>query len=504
MGELFGLRSRLGDLELQLVLETVSPWLAARVDALARTRAVGLAPELLSFVVLKLTLTPALEPAVDFATERVDGRLSRSLSAHRWSAAAGVGAIESFGAEWADQDPSLQRAITLLAVAVDAPPERREETLEDALTAALDGARDRVVEFSNAIRGPAMGIYAFGVMLPLALIGLLPVLAASGGGVSPFALAVLYDVLIPVGLTASAVWLWARRPAVSDAGFDDAILRHARPRKAAVVGLGVGIVAGLIVQLAGPSWMVPITAGGSGVGAGLAVCLHPAVEARERLDRLEARLPDAVTIVGQKLGEGTPIEAAVDAVAERFDGPLGELFERAAVRQRRTGDPIDRVFLGPDGLLTDVPSQRTAAALSLSTTAATHGPPGGRTLLSVGEYLGSLQDVERAARRELSQTTNTLKQTAVVFAPAIAGVTVALATGMGAVDGSGQPVDVAALGRVVGVYVLQLGIVLPSLSVVLARGFDPVRMGFQSAVALGVGSVVYPLSFVAARTLVYV
>jgi len=503
MDEHSTLRSCLGGLEPHTALKMLSPWLATRVGRLARTRAVGRAPELLSFVVLKLTLSPALEQALDFATDQVDGRLSRSLAAHRWGAASGVRAIERFGAEWADQDPSLQRAITLLAVAVDAPSDRREATLEDALTAALDGARDRVVEFSNAIRGPAMGIYAFGVMLPLALVGLLPVLAASGGGVSPLALAVLYDLLIPVGLTSSAVWLWARRPAVSDAGFDEAILRHARPVNAVAAGLGAGLGAGVGVRLLGPSWMTPITAGGVAVGAGLAVCLHPAVEAQTRLDRLEERLPDAVTIVGQKLGEGEPIESAVGAVADRFDGPLGDLFERGRARQRTTGEPIDRVFLGPEGLLATLPSQRTEAALSLTATAATYGPPGGRTLLSVGEYLGSLQDVERAARRELSQTTNTLKQTAVVFAPAIAGVTVALATGMGAVDGSGQPVDVAALGRVVGVYVLQLAIVLPSLSVVLARGLDPVRMGFQSAVALGVSSVVYPLSFVVARSLVY-
>ena len=504
MGKQSALRSRLGELNRQDALELLSPWLAGKAEALARTRAVGLAPELLSFVVLKLTLAPSLEQAVDFATDQVDGRLSRSLAAHRWGSPSGVRAIERFGAEWEAHDPSLRRAITLLTVAVDAPPDRREATLDDALTAALDGARDRVVEFSNAIRGPAMGIYAFGVMLPLALVGLLPVLAASGGGVSPLALAVLYDLLIPLGLTVSAVWLWARRPAVSDAGFDDAILRHARPVKAPAVGLGAGLAAGVAVRLIGPTWMTPITGCGVAVGAGLATGLHPALTAQARLDRLEQRLPDAVTIIGQKLGEGEPIEVAVSAVAERFDGPLGDLFERGTARQRSTGEPIHRVFLGTDGLLAALPSQRTEAALSLTATAATYGPPGGRTLLSVGEYLGNLQDVERAARRELSQTTNTLKQTAVVFAPAIAGVTVALATGMGAVDGSGQPVDVGALGRVVGVYVLQLGIVLPSLSVVLARGFDPVRMGFQSAVALGVGSVVYPLSFVAARSLVYV
>jgi hypothetical protein len=486
-------------------LESIAPGVAAWIEAFARGRAVGLAPELLAFAILQVTLSPSLERAADFATDAVDGRLSRSLAAHRLAAVSGAAAFEAFADEWADQDPSLRRAVTLLTVAMDAPADRRADTLENALTAVLDGARDRVVEYATAIRGPAMGIYAFGVMLPLALVGLLPVLASSGGGVSTLALAVAYDGVIPIGLAGSGLWLWARRPAVSDVAFDVGVLDHARSVPIVLAaGVSTAVAAWIAVPLLAPAWVAPITATGVGAGTALVLGLDPVLAAQRRIERLEARLPDALTIVGQRLEDGEPIETTIGSVAERFDGPIGDLLARAATRHRRTGAPMERTLLGPDGLLGDVPSRRVEAAFSLATTAAEHGPSGGVTLRSVGEYLEELLTVERDARRELSQTTSTLRQTALVFAPAIAGVTVALATGMGAVDGSGRALDVAALGQVIGVYVLSLAIVLPALSVVLARGFDPVRMGYQSGLALAVGGIVYPLCFVAARSLVYV
>lgn len=488
-----------------LVGESALETFAGYLEAFRRTRAVGTAPDLIAFAILQVKLTPSLERAADFATDAVPGRLSQSLASERLATVSGSDAFEAVANDWAAVDPSLRRAVTLLQVAMDAPAERRAETLEDALEAVLDGARERVVEFSTAIRGPAMGIYAFGVMLPLALVGLLPVLASNGGGVSTLALAVVYDFAIPIGLIGSGIWLWGRRPAVTDQAFDAGLMTHATAAPtvlAAGAAGGVGAVAGGTVFA--PNWVRPILGLGVSTGTALALWLRPVLAEQERLADLEARLPDVLVVAGQRLEEGDPLETTVGAVGERFDGPIGGLFGRAGARQKRSGDPVEAVFFGENGVLEAVPSQRVRAALALVTTAGEYGPAGGRTLQSVGSYLEALFGVEREARRELAQTTSTLKQTALVFAPAIAGVTVALATGMQSVEGTGQSLDVAALGLVVGLYVLLLAAILPALAVVLERGFDPVRMGFHSGVALAVGSVVYPLSFLTARSLVYV
>jgi Flp pilus assembly protein TadB len=348
-----------------------------------------------------------------------------------------------------------------------------------------------------------MGIYAFGVMLPLALVGMLPVLSATGGGFPMVLLAIGYDLVIPVGLLAAGVWLAIRRPAVADPSGRREMIEGTSPTKPMVVGLAVALPGFVLAPVFLPEWSRWTLACGTGVGASLYAFFAPLREEQQAIEEIEAELPDAVSIVGQSLAEGEPIERAVGTVGERAPGEIGTLFERAATRQRRLGQSVLEAFHGDVGVLRTVPSRRASTTISLITEAARHGRPAGRTLHAVADYLDALDRVEREARRELAQTTSTLRQTAMIFAPAIAGVTVALATGMDGVDAPGKPVSVAMLGQVIGWYVVLLAVVLPSLSVVVERGFEPIRMGYRTGLALVTGVTVYPVTFLAARSLVY-
>ena len=468
-----------------------------------RSTAIGAGPALVSYAVLKLRLDPSMESAADFAADSVGGHLGASLASHRKAAATGREALADFAADWADLDPSMQRAVSLLGVAVETPSADRPAVLDRALNTVLEGAKERVTAFAADTRGPVMGIYAFGVMLPLALVGMLPVVSTTGGGVPLVLLALGYDFVIPVGLIAAGSWLAVKRPAVAARSGRPGLFEETTPSNALVTGLAAGISGLVLGSLVLPDWSRWLLAFGTGIGSFLLVLLSPLRERLETIEAVEAGLPDALAVVGQSLAEGTPIERAVPAVGDRAPGEIGSLFARAGRRHRRLGVSIDEAFRGDLGVLRDVPSDRIATAVSLVTAAARHGPAGGRTLRSVAEYFDSLQRVERESRRELARTTSTLRQTAIVFAPAIAGVTVALATGMDSVDAPGDPVQVAMLGRIIGWYVIALAVVLPSLSVVVERGFAPIRMGYRSAIALVTGVLVYPLTFVAARSLVY-
>lgn len=475
------------------------------LDRFARSRAIGVGPTLFAFTILSLRLTPSLERAADHAADAVGGRLGRSLASHRRSTTDGSRAFQAFAGEWEDLAPSFGRAVSLLRVAVDTPAENRPEILTNALEAVLEGSRERVTEFGAAIRGPAMGIYAFGVMLPLALVGLLPVFGATGSGVSLLLLGAIYDVLLPAGLVLASLWLAAKRPAVAGPSFDRELLERAAPLPQSVAaGLLLAGVSWLGVPLVFPAWTRGIVALGTGGGVVLIISLSPVRTRQEYIETLESGLPDALAIAGRELAEGKPVEVAIATVADRLQGPAGDCFEHAARTRRRLGITVEEAFTGEYGTLSDVPSQRATTASSLLARAGEHGRPGGETVVSVGEYLGRLQQVEREARRELAQTTSTLRQTAVVFAPVIAGVTVALATGMERLEAPGNAIDVSTLGQLVGIYVLLLGIILPTLAVILARGFDPVRIGYRVGAALLTAGVLYPVAFLAARTLVYV
>lgn len=350
-----------------------------------------------------------------------------------------------------------------------------------------------------------MGIYAFGVMLPLSLVGMLPVVATTGGNVSIILLATVYDVLLPAALLAGSAWLAAKRPAVASPSFRLEHLEFETPVwQIAAVGVTIAIVVAVGAPLIVPEWTRAIVALGTGLGSALIIALSPLRETQEDIAAIEAELPTALSIAGQRLAEGAPIESAISSVGRRLSGAIAEPFDRAAHIQSRLGVDVETAFFGEPGALDRHSSERIETTISLLLAAARRGPPGGDTLGTLGSYLASLDSVEREARRDLAQTTNTLRQTALVFAPAIAGVTVALGTGMDGVSAPGSAIDVAQLGQIIGIYVLALAVILPVLSIALERGYAPIRMGYSAGLSLLTGSVLYPITYLGARTLVYV
>lgn len=475
------------------------------VGTFRRRTAAGASPELVAYAVLQARLTPSLERAARFASDQVDGELGRSLGRRTSGATTGREGWERFAAEWADFDESLPRSVSLLVAGVESSPPARGALLDRALETALAGSRERVASFSSAVRAPATGIYAFGVLLPLAMVGLLPVAASAGVGVSPAAIAVLYDGTIPLGLLGASAWLAARRPPVSrpPSGIDALRSPRSAPRTLAIA-VGTGLATAVVARFVVPGWTIWVLVPGVSFGTALVYWFDPVRDRRRTVETIESGVPDAVTLVGHRLAAGDPLESAVTVVGERLSGETADIFRAGTSIHRRLRITIAEAFTGPMGALADYDSPRTETAIALIVAAARNGTSGGETLVTVSTYLRELDDVEREARRELARTTDTLRQTALVFGPAIAGVTVALATGMGSLGDTGQAVSIPALGSVVGVYVLLLAVVLPALSVVLERGLDGALVGYRVGVALICASAIYPVTFLAARTVVQV
>ncbi|MFB6069609.1 MAG: type II secretion system protein [Halanaeroarchaeum sp.] len=481
-------------------------WLApAQIETFRRRSAVGAAPEVIAYAVVQARLTPSLELAARFAAEQSTGMLGRDLARNVANGPTGRESWTAFATAWRDLDDALPRAVELLAAGIESEAPARGELFDRALATVLEGSRDRVASFAADVRGPATAIYAFGVLLPLAMVGMLPVAAAAGAGVSPAAIAVLYDGVVPLGLLVASGWLAARRPAVSRPPTNaDALASDRSPASTLAVAAGASVVAGSAAVLALPSWAAWIVVPGATLGAAGVYWFEPLRRRRRRVLALEAGVPDAVSLIGHRLAAGEPLETAVADVGARLAGETGALFETAGEVLRRVRVTVPEAFSGEIGALAGIESPRTETAVALLVAGARTGPEGGETLVRVASYLRDLDRMEREARRELARTTDTLRQTALVFGPAIAGVTVALATGMESIGDAGTTVPVDALGVVVGAYVLALAVVLPALSVVLERGPDVGLIGYRVSVSLLTASAVYPITAVAARTVVQV
>jgi Flp pilus assembly protein TadB len=498
-----------------LALGTVFPYVGAGVACLAlaagaalaygpalrdvahRSRALGSAPDLVCFVVLSLRLEPALERATRFAGDHGRGRLADSLAAHARETRGQPGAgLDAFTATWSDGFPALRRAAALADAAVDAPAGDRERLLDRALAVVVEGARERTSEYADAVHGPTMAVYAFGVVLPLALVGVAPAAASAGLPLTVGAFALVYGVVLPLSVLAVVCWVLARRPVAFPPAVvpDDHLALADRERKAGVAAVG-GIVAALALATTPtlPDWALPVVAVGWPVGGALAVWCRPACRVRERARDVEAGLADALSVLGHRLRQGVAVETAVADAGDTLDGATGAVFEVAARRMRRLGVTVETGFLGECGPLVDAPSERSRAVVSLVVHAADAGPAGGRVLVDVAGLFDDLTALDREVRREFAATTRTLRHTGLVYAPLVAGVTVALAGRVSELDGA-SALPTATFALAVGGYVLWLAVVLPTLAVGLERGLDRTLVGYHAGVALVAAATVYPLT----------
>ncbi|WP_266076024.1 type II secretion system protein [Haladaptatus caseinilyticus] len=485
-----------------------APVLVAKIK---RTQALGDAPDIVARAVLRMRIEPTAEAAATFAARTGDGPLANSLGDHvRRAVGSPDSGVTTFAEEWKTWNPPLHRAMILVAAASEAPSGERARTLDRALSAILDGTRERMAAFVGDIREPATAMYAFGVLLPLALIAVLPAARTAGVPVSPILLVVVYDFVLPFGLVCGSVWLITHRPVA----FPPPDVTRSHPdvpnRWWDVLALSslAGGTAFLGTGLVLAHWTRWIAGTGCLVGWLLVGATQPTVQVRTRVRAVEENVTDALYLVGRRVKEGTAVERAIVVATDEITGETGVMFERANRIQRQLQRGIRESFLGEHGALSGVPSPRARSAVSLLALSAREGRPAGEAVLSMADHLDELQQVEREARRELAQVTGTLRHTAAIFGPLVSGATVALAEGMsgstgtvgtGSSLGSAFPADV--LGLAVGGYVLLLAAILTTVAVGLEHGLDRTLVGYRVGQSILSATAIFLIAFTLAGTL---
>lgn len=443
-------------------------------------------------LVARMRATPCPEVAAAFAADGEGPAAARLATAVR--AARGTGRTGLV--EWAGEcdAPAVERAVTLVEAAAAAPRDERRATLDRARAVVLEGARDEAADAVAALRGPATALYAFGVVLPLALVAVLPAAEVAGVVASVPLIVAVYDVALPLTLCAAGWRLLAERPiaiAVPAVGRTHPDVPE-YPVLATCGGLAAGAGAGLLARAVLPPWTVSLGALGATAGTWLVFAAGPYVRVHDRVDAAERDLPDACSLVGAAVADGTAVERAVADTADDLGGPTGAVLEAAVARQDRLGIDLESAFLGPHGALRHLPSTWFRDAAALFAVAGAEGRPAGDALADLGDHLEDLHRVEQEVRRDLRQLTATLSNTAAAFAPLVGGATVAMASAFG------EALAVGALGLAVGTYVLVLAGVLAGLSVGLERGWSPGHAGRRAGLAVLTATGTYLVAFVAA------
>ena len=108
-------------------------------------------------------------------------------------------ALTDFADQWGRWSEYFKRALHLIRSSIQERDEAsRMVTLNRALDVALDGTQEMMNKFANSLHQPAMVIYSIGIMIPLALVAMLPAAGLVGLKITIFQVFFLYLSLIHI------------------------------------------------------------------------------------------------------------------------------------------------------------------------------------------------------------------------------------------------------------------------------------------------------------------
>jgi len=432
-----------------------------------KVRMLGRAPEAVNYMVMSMSLTPALDKAVAFAAENTDEPLSSGLKKVIWNIyTRKFNTIEDsfldFAYEWGYWNEDLKRSLYAIRMAVF---ERSEEGLKRNLEKAKDivllGTKKKIDEFAASLSGPTTILFAIGILMPMVIGAMLPMLslvninltipaagaAGSTAGITPaqqssdntVALIVLMDILFPIVTFGYAYYILGKRPGTTPPPKIKSTMSKKKENAilitALILTIGISLVSipmvlapeGTILYYIGP---LPIIIG---VGLGIAYYCGTTVFAikkeRDDIIKMEEEFPDALFQLGSRMTEGSSVEVALKRTAESMEGTkIGELLKKIVFSIQVSGETLDEVlFSRTRGILREFPSKLISVTFKTITEIVKKDPlTAGKTIIDIANYQRDLKKVDHEIKRELASTAGMMKTTAIVFAPIVMGMTSAL------------------------------------------------------------------------------
>ncbi len=521
-----------------------------------------------SYMAMSMRLTPSMHQAVLFAARNVGDPLAARL--RRVIVDVELRKFESLEDAFMDlartYDPGneeFQQALRSLRTAeLGGTIDGVERALDRATSTVFEGSRRRVKEFADGLQRPVFVLFSLGVVLPLMVGSMLPLMSATGVGGSLWAAILLMDVIFPILFVLTARRILARRPLIRRAVpvREDGDGRTRRLVIALVVGgalvaLGVfctqiaadatsaqaeldaALADGTIVGMdpvhraelearASSAEGDPLTALAStlgplpvlwGVAAAVAIYYLPALRGprmrRKEVESVEDSLPDALFQIGSRIADGMPLEPAIQRTARSMDGePIAALLRKvlAHMTLKRTS-PTEALF-GRGGALVGFPSENVSASLKTIVQMVRKDVSGaGRAIVAVSDHMRDLRRVDREVASQLRPVTEMMRSTATLFAPIILGITSALylvvarlapslPTSSGAAVAAPIPSGVFIL--VLGVFVLAMVAATMHFTSRLASGDDPIEGRYQTAKALPLAVAVFSIASMVGQAVV--
>ena len=521
------------------------------------------------YVVMYMRHTSNLEHAIRFAAQHIGAPLSLDLRKIFWDIETGryhtiKESLDSYLGTWRGYNDDFIESFHLIEASLyESTDERRVELLDKALSVMLEGTYERMLHYAHDLKSPITILHMLGVVLPILGLVIFPLLSAFAGGVVKwYHLAMLYNIILPLIVFFIGVNILAKRPTgygeaeidINSTQFKPYRFYHMRfgdrdvlisPVYFLIPILFVFLLLGflpLLMYITNPGFDFEIgnmrfldykcigdsCAGPYGLGAlilslfiplGIAIALgiyyriksKELIKIRSATVRLEKEFSGSLFQLGNRIGDGLPVEVAFGKVAENMQGTTtGNFFSAVTANLTRLGMGLrDALFDSERGAVWFFPSNIIEGSMKILLEGAKKGPQiVSRSLISISNYINKVRDINERLRDLLADVVSSMKGQVGFLTPVIAGIVVGIGSMITNIIGllgeqlSGAAVETGELGPtispallqvfniqdvmppfyfqlVVGLYVVQITIILTILSNGIENGFDKV-MGENS------------------------
>ena len=506
-----------------------------RLAERVKVQSLGKMPDAVNYMVMSMRNAPSLDRAVAFAADNIDEPLAAALRRVLWDVyMRKYPSIEesflAFAQEWGAWNDDFKRSLfAVRAGEMEGSRDGLQRALDKAAEIVLSGTKRRMEGFAASLSGPTFVLFTLGILLPMMLGALLPMASMGGLALGPWEMVVLLDIVFPAATLAFAQNILGKRPGTSPPhGITRGMSSTGRRTVLAVsLASGVGLAALALPQLTGTPggaasflgfvpllWAVAIPA-----GIYLTFTSRESMNELARMRKLEEEFPDALFQLGSRIGEGMPVEAALAKASETMKGTeVAALFERIAFALRLTRSTLDDVLFGKNGILAHHPSRTVTASMKMvvemvkkDSTAA------GQAVVGISHYLKDLRKLDSDIRLQLGSVMDTMRTTAMFFAPMVMGVTAALFTVLSTVT---QGIDLGGAGQlglsvavkesvpapiftlIIGVYLLLTVGIIMFFTSGIRNGPDVVQRRYEIGTALPVAMAVFSLATFAGQMVI--
>ncbi len=352
---------------------------------------------------------------------------------------------------WKESEPAFVDAMHLVESSLAQPnSEQARKTLDKANDVITQGIQDNMTHFAHNLKNPVQMIHMLGIVLPLLMLVMLPMIGAFlADSINAAQLITIYNVVLPIFVFITARNIIAVRP--GGASVQNKRLIEAAP-KAGAKPLVFSAAVFTIIVLPAILVLASIITSGNwetlkfensvffltlaiifATGLAAYVYFHfknkDLIKLKGKIENIEDQFSSAIFQLGNRIGENIPAEAAFGHVAENMKGSeIAKFFEIVDSNIRQSGMTLDDAIFDPkNGASNLYPSELIDSIMKLLLEAVKKSPKvAAESMTSLSKYLQKMHQVKERMTDLLSDTLSSMRMQASFLAPLVSALVVSL------------------------------------------------------------------------------